>query len=440
MTTFNIESTPTKYKEILDSIIEQGHALKSLHNPQTWRLTALTFALHLYDCTILFENLRDRWKEHLPFSEAWDVNFADWKNKIWSAVIDTNSFTSNEEFSNWKKLCKSDINDFVIKASECLNGNVPISDVLEFLKDKETELFTVVVNMGQALSVVLSEIDSIPMTATKEQFIDYYNNLLNIYVKENEDNPYPIKVGNEVISFDKWIASKTEKQRNISIPNKINSIHSNMLTDKTWNELWEENVFLDQRTLDKEGIGRAIFPMRKTLIENEKAPINETMYELFSSLALCSHLWEYESNHNANALDNLSELRLEILKEVETLIEKGEWKKPVTADQMKIYIRTVLGVGSQKLVGDDENMSKTLWELFEGNNRVRITFQNLIGYFSTYKLLPEGRGSDLLNRKFFDPNAKTYQNIDHGRPTINNKNMPRKFQSILPLLDKYRPK
>ena len=94
MDTFRIDKTPTKYKVILDGIIEQGHALKAIHNPQTWCLSALTFALHLYDCTILFERVKDRWKIRLPFAEAWDVDFSVWKNSVWSAAIDINSFSS----------------------------------------------------------------------------------------------------------------------------------------------------------------------------------------------------------------------------------------------------------------------------------------------------------------------------------------------------------
>ena len=77
MTTFDIDNTKkTKHLEVLESLQEQGHALLATHNPHTWRLSALTFALHLHDCFILFSQLKAKWMERLPFSEAWDVDFA----------------------------------------------------------------------------------------------------------------------------------------------------------------------------------------------------------------------------------------------------------------------------------------------------------------------------------------------------------------------------
>ena len=439
MTTFNIDTSPTKYKEILDSIIEQGHALKSIHNPQTWSLSALTFALHLFDCTILFEGVRDKWKKQLPLSEAWDVDFAFWKNKVWSVVIDTESFTTKDPFGEWKLLCDSDIKDFVAKANDCLDGNVPISEVLDFLKDKETGLSNVVLNMGKALTTVLADIDNIPTSATKEQFIDYFDSLMNIYLNENQDNPYPIRMGDDVISFEKWIASKTEKQRKKSVPSKLCSINSTMLNDKVWREVWEENVDLEQRFIDKEGFGREIFAKRKSIIEDDK-PCGEILSDCFSSLALCTHLCDYLASQNEGAFDKLPEGRKEIIFKVEALIEKGEWEVPATIENMKAYLRQVLGVGKQALAGDDEKMSEGLWSLFESGQgeRIRVTFQNLIGYFASCSYLPANKKSSSLNKMFYGPNADVYQNIDKGHP--GSKGMPPKFKEILPLLNKYRPK
>lgn len=438
MTTFNIDTTPTKYKEILDSIKEQGRSLKAIHNPQTWRLSALTFALHLYDCTILFEGLRDRWKTQLPFSEAWDVDFSVWKNSIWSVVIDTNSFTSSDNYDEWKQLCDSDINDFIAKASECLNGNVPISEVMDFLKDKETELSEVVINMGRELSAVLAEIDDIATVASKEQFVDYYDNLMNLYLKEQSDNPYPVKMGDNIISLDKWIASKTENQRKKAIPTKLGAINSNMLKDLIWMEAWEENVGIEQRFIDKEGIGREIFIKRKTIIE-DSIPCYEIMYNLFSSLALCTHLWNYLASQNEGAFDNLPERRKEIIGYIEELIEKGDWVEPASVETMCAFMRQVLGVGTQVLTEDEEKLSQILWSLFEkrrGGDAFRVTWQNLIGYFDDNGLFGHAGGSPALNEQFFG-NNDNYSNIDKGR--INAKDMLKAFKNILPLLNTYLP-
>lgn len=439
MITFNIDNTQkTMHLEVLESLAEQAHALHAIHNPQTWRLSALTFALHLYDCTILFQDVRDRWRKQLPLSEAWDVDFAKWKNKIWSIVMDTNSISSYERYGEWKQLCNDDINEFVTKASNYLNGDVPISVVLDFLKDKNTELSEVVLNIGQVLSALLVEIDNISTTTATKEYVDYYDSLMGIYLKENADNPYPIKTDNNVTSFDKWIASKSERQRIKSIQNKLSTIDATMRRDKLWSVIWNDYTDMDKHNIDKDGIGREIFPIRKKII-TESTQWGEDLYNLFSSLAVCTHLWEYESLQNSGAFEKLSESRQEIIYRLDSLIEKGDWVEPASADSIKDFIRQVLGVGKKRLYGNEEGMSKILWSMLENSEKgERVTFQNLIGYFSFYKLLPEGKGSDSLNRQFFGRNAETYQNINHGRP--GNNQMPRKFESILELLNNYRPK
>ena len=439
MTTFDIDNTKkTKYLEVLESLVEQGHALRCVHNPQTWSLSVLTFALHLYDCSALFSNTKERWNKQLPFSEAWDVDFADWKSKIWSLVIDANSFVSDERNDEWKQLCNSDINAFVAKASECLNGNVPISEVLDFLKDRKTELSEVVVNMGQMLSTILADIDNIPTATSKIQFVEYYDSLMNIYMKEHHDNPYPVNMGEEVVSFEKWIASKTEKQRHNAIPKRLNSICSSMQKDQTWMEVWEENVDSNQYYIDKEGIGREIFSRRRSIIAN-KIPCSEIMNSIFSSLALCTHLWNYIASQNSDAYTNLPDNRKDIINQIDDLIDKGQWASFTNADKMKAFMLQVLGVGKSPLPDEKVGMSQKLWGLLEkrrGGDALRVTWQNLVGYFDDKGLFGHAGGSPALNEMFFG-NQDNYSNIDKGREE--SKNVHKGFKSVLPLLDAYIP-
>lgn len=438
MTTFDIDTTPTKYKEILDGIKEQAHALRCLHNPQTWRLSALTFALHLHDCTILFENARDKWIANLPFSDAWDVDFFKWKNDVWKVVYDINSFTTNEKYCHWEQLCDSDFKVFMQKANACLKGDVPISDVLDFLSDKKTELSEVVRDMGQKLSEILNNIDKIPEKASSQKFVEFYNNLMSIYLKENENNPFPIDNGDEVISFDKWVASKSVKRRIKLIPSKLSSIHNSIMEIKFWKDIWSESVDLETRDIDKENLGRSIYAIRMRIIGNKSYPCKTSLNKLFSSLALCTKIWEYEASQNAGAFDNLSESRQEMIYRLDALIEKGDWVEPATIENMKDYLRQILGVGSKKLYNEDVKLSESIWKQFESGNNENVTFLKLVGYSSYYRLLPERKGDTKLKKSFFGNNGPSYQNIAHGRP--GNNGMTEDFKDILPLLDKYRPK
>ena len=128
--------------------------------------------------------------------------------------------------------------------------------------------------------------------------------------------------------------------------------------------------------------------------------------------------------------DNVSPLspsRQVILDQLFSLADKGGWLNGVTADAIKTMMQQVL----QK--------SETLWQLLEKGrgNRVRIVWQNLIGYFVDRKLLPSTIGAPALNKMFFGDD-KGYTNIDKGRPSKGL--MTADFESLVPLLDAHVPK
>lgn len=123
----------------------------------------------------------------------------------------------------------------------------------------------------------------------------------------------------------------------------------------------------------------------------------------------------------------LNASRQEILDQLLSLADKGGWLNGVTADAIKTMMQQVL----QK--------SETLWQLLEKGrgDRVRIIWQNLIGYFADKKLLPSTIGAPALNKMFFGDD-RGYTNIDKGRPSKNL--MTADFEKLLPLLDAYVPK
>ena len=139
----------------------------------------------------------------------------------------------------------------------------------------------------------------------------------------------------------------------------------------------------------------------------------------------------------------LPERRQAILDQLLDWVERGDWVKEVTAEEVKTMLRTVLGIGEMPLSEREAEMSATLWEMLErgrGNDRVKITWQNMVGYFADKKLFNKN-GSPSLNEDFFGT-KNDYSNIDKGRPSndSNGDNMPPRFRKVLPLLDKYVPK
>lgn len=140
---------------------------------------------------------------------------------------------------------------------------------------------------------------------------------------------------------------------------------------------------------------------------------------------------------------SLSESRQAILGQLQNWVDKGDWVEVVEAKDIKTMLCTVLGVGDTPLTEKEKEMSATLWDMLEkgrGNDRVKITWQNMVGYFSD-RMLFNKNGSPSLNKDFFGTN-KDYSNIDKGRPSNDRDkdNMPPRFRDVLPLLDKYVPK
>lgn len=137
-------------------------------------------------------------------------------------------------------------------------------------------------------------------------------------------------------------------------------------------------------------------------------------------------------------VSSLSDSRIAMLNQLLDFVDKGDWKKDDTANEVKIMLRTVLGQGEAQLTGKDAEMSEALWHLLENGrgDRVKIVWQNMVGYLDDKRLFIQ-KGSPALNRDFFG-NEDGYSNIDKGRPSRDN--MSSGFRVILPLLDAYVPK
>ena len=135
----------------------------------------------------------------------------------------------------------------------------------------------------------------------------------------------------------------------------------------------------------------------------------------------------------------LSASRHTILDQLLVLVDKGEWVRGITSENLKVMIRTVLGLGETSLQDEEIEKSETLWKLLENGRgeRVKIVWQNLIGYFVDRKLLLSTIGAPALNKMFFGDD-KGYTNIDKGRPSKGL--MTADFESLVPLLDTYVPK
>lgn len=133
----------------------------------------------------------------------------------------------------------------------------------------------------------------------------------------------------------------------------------------------------------------------------------------------------------------LPDSRRSILEALAELVGYGEWVAPASDERIMEMLQNALGVGIYELMGEDAEMSETLWSMLEATGKLRVAWQNLIGYFAEKRFFNPTLGSPALNEMFFG-NKELYQNIDKGRPGYKHKS--KKWAQVLPLLDRFVPK
>ena len=141
----------------------------------------------------------------------------------------------------------------------------------------------------------------------------------------------------------------------------------------------------------------------------------------------------------------LSTSRQSILNQLLDLADKGDWVNGITSVDVKAMLKTVLGQGENPLTGKELELSEKLWNLLESGRgeRLRVTWQNMVGYYDDRHLLKQ-KSAPALNTDFFGDKEDFFgdkegsDNINKGRPSRDN--MSSGFREVLPLLDAYVPK
>lgn len=156
--------------------------------------------------------------------------------------------------------------------------------------------------------------------------------------------------------------------------------------------------------------------------------------------------YDQKTNSTSNVVSNtqhvvnvaLTPMRQSILDQLLDLADKGDWVNGITSENVKTMLKIVLGLGDTSLTGKEVELSEKLWNLLESGRgeRLRVTWQNMIGYYDDRHLLKQ-KSAPTLNTDFFgDKNGS--DNINKGRPSRDN--MSSGFREVLPLLDAYVPK
>ncbi len=165
---------------------------------------------------------------------------------------------------------------------------------------------------------------------------------------------------------------------------------------------------------------------------------NETHYHYGEEHRVESHIKKNETNTQHVTNITLSSGRQEILDQLLALADKGDWVNGITAEDVKAMLKIVLGQGETTLTDKEAELSEKLWNLLESGRgeRLRVTWQNMVGYYDDRHLLKQ-KSAPVLNTDFFGDKDGS-DNINKGRPSRDH--MSSVFREVLPLLDAYVPK
>lgn len=165
----------------------------------------------------------------------------------------------------------------------------------------------------------------------------------------------------------------------------------------------------------------------------------QELYDLYSVLLLIEKLESvYHGNRQPDIKHTLTPNRQSIYNQLLAFVDKGDWKSDEIGDGVRQMLRTILGLGETLLSGNEAELSEKLWNLLESGRgeRLRVTWQNMIGYYDDRHLLKQ-KSAPMLNLDFFGDKEGS-DNINKGRPS--RENMSSGFREVLPLLDAYVPK
>lgn len=309
MIEFDIDiNQKTPYLLLLESLVNQSKALKTIHNPKTWCLSALTYALHLNDCLVLFEDLKNRWARELPFDEAWDVDFREWKIEIWSAANNNKSEVAKE----WKSLCDNDYKRFIELSQQVAEGEITITPLVEFVENKETSIQQIIKDAGRRLSELFSEIEHASTHYEDSLFLAFYDGCIDTYKELNKNDLYMIKAkGYSKTSYEAWETSKTLAKRPLSIQKLIEAIVRDMDGYKSLSDVWGDCYDTNSKTIDGESIARNLFIFRKEIIGNKNVSYRDSMDKLFYTVTMLEFLNERLKELTSSGDQPLTEEQLE---------------------------------------------------------------------------------------------------------------------------------
>ena len=164
--------------------------------------------------------------------------------------------------------------------------------------------------------------------------------------------------------------------------------------------------------------------VRRSLIQCEMFPELKEQHE-----AWLNDVNELSDENNETGMDAVRQSRLN---EIISILQKGDWKEPATADNIIQLLNAIFGKDTSLLDEEDVDKCEKMWALVEGGggDRMVIVPANLAGFFKEENLL-KGSPKEISNALF--DNGNQVNNINKG----NSNRCSNDFDAVIPFLKKY---
>ena len=123
------------------------------------------------------------------------------------------------------------------------------------------------------------------------------------------------------------------------------------------------------------------------------------------------------------------------LDEIIGILQKGDWKLPATADNVKLLLNTVFGKDTSLLDEGDIDECEKMWALVEGGkgkDRKVIVSAKLAGFMGREENLMKNDGPKAISDELFGKHNSQVSAINKGKLGCSND-----FDAVIPFLKKY---
>ena len=432
--------------------------------------------LEAFDLLLCFRSVCDQLDSiindlasYLPFDSSVFVDYNGWYNCF--SQINT---LDRSDFYSYTSSNPKYIIDFIFRGTSLDENRESAEEIRRAIDILTSDVYMNGENLERAMYFAKVDLLNKLLTLKSEMTKNKRNPEFNIRMVKNWFDRYPSydeegnefgkfkddyeewkyncdDVNNEILETHLWTLLYNLMSKNFLVFDKVQYVKHRA------DEFFEETHFdlVDEITIEQEELKKKYYVFRtlvayekgkfilkdkeflgKYLIKNKGEIRISDFLEFKYFLDSISLIYADMTFDEAKEEELLSEQESKILREIIALVNRGDWKSPATTENVELFFRTLFCCEKNLLEiedVEDANKFKSFFKIGRsgGNSRVTISFANMVGYFIKNCLLENS--PQKINSQFFK-NEDLVNNINKGK----NGGGSKVFNSLLPLLDKYR--